>query len=476
MANTFYGCPLGPDSGAAAAPPRDIAAALEILRPRPAPRPLVRIGPGSDGAYLLPDDFEGVTACFSPGVNDRKGFEDHLTDRYGIAAHMCDRSSSAETLRTPLRDGLQTFERLWLDTTGGEDAVSLPDWVARHAPDPAGDLILQMDIEGAEYRNLLATPRAVLRRFRIIALELHGLRRLDDVAVLRDVVGPVLAKIGRDFLCVHAHPNNAGGLKRLAGVNASVPGLLEATFLRRDRFTDDAAGDVPVSLPHRLDIPANMPGRPPVFLDDSWRGRPPEPEETVRMLSAEVAYLRRRVAVADAARADAERLHRQVALLQEAAGQAPPARPSRGDDAEAVGEVARGRPFVLSSAAGPRRRGAVAARAPFFFHTAEETDPRITIDLGAPRALDRIEIVNRTNRDLDRARGLFLRLGLAAEDESGPVVPVHTPPGFFETPPEPSRTPLGGVPARYVTILAAGRTILHLSDVRIFARPQRPGA
>ena len=35
------------------------------------------------------------------------------------------------------------------------------------------DFLLQMDIEGGEYLSLLATPQELLRRFRIIVLEVH---------------------------------------------------------------------------------------------------------------------------------------------------------------------------------------------------------------------------------------------------------------------------------------------------------------
>jgi hypothetical protein len=42
------------------------------------------------------------------------------------------------------------------------------------------DLILQMDIEGAEWHVLLNVSRDTLRRFRIIVIELHDLERLMD--------------------------------------------------------------------------------------------------------------------------------------------------------------------------------------------------------------------------------------------------------------------------------------------------------
>ncbi|WP_294610046.1 hypothetical protein [uncultured Roseovarius sp.] len=32
------------------------------------PARLVRIGGDGDGGYMMPDDFDGITHCFSPGV------------------------------------------------------------------------------------------------------------------------------------------------------------------------------------------------------------------------------------------------------------------------------------------------------------------------------------------------------------------------------------------------------------------------
>src|SRR5690554_7786815 len=58
---------------------------------------LLRIGGDADGSYLVPDDLHGVSACFSPGVNKIKYFEDYLTDRYGIECHMCDFSDRKST-------------------------------------------------------------------------------------------------------------------------------------------------------------------------------------------------------------------------------------------------------------------------------------------------------------------------------------------------------------------------------------------
>ena len=40
---------------------------LDVLRPKKSPYELIRIGGTSDGAYLLPNDLAGVSACFPQG-------------------------------------------------------------------------------------------------------------------------------------------------------------------------------------------------------------------------------------------------------------------------------------------------------------------------------------------------------------------------------------------------------------------------
>ena len=259
----------------------DMRRFLDALCPKPSPAPLLRIGPRRDGSYLVPDDLLGVTACFSPGVNNFKSFEDELAERFDIAAHLCDASSDVELFHTPLIDGVQTFEKLWLDVPDSENAVSLDTWVARHRPDAAEDLMLQMDIEGAEFRNILATSEETLKRFRIVVLELHSIERMDHQGVLQHVLLPFVEKLGRHFTCVHAHPNNVTGPVRFADLGTAVPSLIEVTLLRNDRFNGRALH--PPQLPHALDIKYNVRNRPPLFLDDYFRGRPPSLAEKIRM-------------------------------------------------------------------------------------------------------------------------------------------------------------------------------------------------
>ena len=116
--------------------------------------PLIRIGGEGDGGYLVPDDFEGVKTCFSPGVSDVANFELNLADR-GISCFLADASVEAPPLIHPRFD----FEKKFLGAHTQDIFLSLSDWVAAKSPTDR-DMILQMDIEGAEYEVLYATELA----------------------------------------------------------------------------------------------------------------------------------------------------------------------------------------------------------------------------------------------------------------------------------------------------------------------------
>jgi hypothetical protein len=124
--------------------------------------------------------------------------------------------------------------------------MTLDDWVRRKAPD-AENLLLQMDIEGAEYGVLLHTSDETLKRFRILIVEFHGLDALCDRLGF-DLVDLTFRKLLRDFEIVHMHPNNAFFPVRFG--KFLIPPILEITLLRKDRVTSRAPNR---SFPHELD-------------------------------------------------------------------------------------------------------------------------------------------------------------------------------------------------------------------------------
>ena len=246
--------------------PTDIRHALEALRPVPCAHPLIRIGGDQDGAYLIPDDLAGIAACFSPGTDNKTRFESELAEHYAIPSLMCDGSVQRSQLQ--LVEGMHSFETKWLKDFDNATTTSLDQWVANSPYAGAKDLLLQIDIEGGEYPALLYASHSTLQRFRIIAMELHGLERLDDLRFLNLRFMPLLQKLTGAFDLVHLHANNCLPAVDLGG--AQVPPIVEITFLRRDRNRN---AQRPPQMPHPLDV-VNVPHKPLVDLAPIWQREP----------------------------------------------------------------------------------------------------------------------------------------------------------------------------------------------------------
>lgn len=247
---------------------------LDFFRPKPSPVRLIRIGGVRDGAYMVPRDFVHVAACFSPGVANRKPFEDELANTMGIRSYMLDFSSDLESFETPLVGGLQFFDKKWLAPVDGPDSLSLDTWVGQYEP-KSSELILQMDIEGAEYAILAAAPSSLLRKFRIVIVEFHDFRERLMEAGTDEVFGSVVAKLNRDFVVVHARANNCAGMEPLPDHVTPIPDVVEVTMLRRDRFETLGGGRLyPVNLPHPSDIRRNVLRRQPAHLGGEWLQAP----------------------------------------------------------------------------------------------------------------------------------------------------------------------------------------------------------
>lgn len=205
---------------------------------------LLRIGPVHDGGYLLPDDFEGIQALYSPGVSDTLGFDLEIANR-GMPCFLAD-----GTIDQPLNmHPSMHFEKMMIGD-GPEDLyMSMDNWVNRTAPHN-GDLMLQMDIEGAEYEVLLSSSRALLDRFRIIILELHGLDRhlFGDARFQLEKLMDRLTK--NHFIC-HIHPNTVCPPVNILG--RSIPPIIGLTLIRKDRFPNITGKEA--VYPHPLDAP-----------------------------------------------------------------------------------------------------------------------------------------------------------------------------------------------------------------------------
>ena len=225
---------------------------IKELRPVKTKYNLVRVGGNNDGGYLIPNDLSGISTCFSPGVDITASFEVALCKR-GIGSHLADASvDSAPKGFTPL-----SFTKKYLDGINTDDYMTLDYWVRNKSSE--GDLILQMDIEGAEYQTIIASDISVLRRFRIIVIEIHDVQHWFNNPIAWNVAQTFFTKLTESFHVVHNHPNN--NCPFIEVDDMLIPTVFELTLLRKDRAAPEGFCD---QFPHPLDQPnvTDKPDRP----------------------------------------------------------------------------------------------------------------------------------------------------------------------------------------------------------------------
>ncbi|MEM1385348.1 MAG: FkbM family methyltransferase [Pseudomonadota bacterium] len=221
--------------------------------------PLIRIGGAEDGGYLIPDDLDGIRYCISPGVSEEITFDLDMANR-DMHVIMADASVDGP----PVEHRKFTFHKKFLGLNSDETFMRL-DQLCDAVPE-SQEMILQMDIEGAEYGILLDVSDNLLKRFRIIILELHGLSNAFDAFSL-PIIEAFVEKLSRYHAVVHIHPNNCCGSMSRSGIE--IPRVMELTFTRRDRGV--SAGPVRKTYPHPLDVD-NVAEHPSLNLADLWKG------------------------------------------------------------------------------------------------------------------------------------------------------------------------------------------------------------
>lgn len=226
---------------------------------------LQRYGGAFDGGYLLPDDFEGISTCFSPGVDINASFELDIQNRKGIESHLADYSVDGPPMRlTP-----KSFLKKYIGVFDNDVYTTLDTWVRGTDGFKSGeDMLLQMDIEGGEYLSLLGVSEQVLRRFRIMVIEIHDVENWGDPGFFQ-MVNTFFEKINRHFWVIHNHPNNCCGLVNLGGFTA--PRVFELTFLRKDRASPLGYCS---QFPHPLDR-GNLSQKPDLVMPRHWFGDQP---------------------------------------------------------------------------------------------------------------------------------------------------------------------------------------------------------
>jgi hypothetical protein len=209
-----------------------IVEALALLTPYDVNKRKERLGPPHDGGYvLLPELFMPGQPVFSYGVNGEYNFDIEMASR-GHPIYMFDHT--IDGINNPTNNSLLRFVKEGVSGSQSTDPKlnTLDNHLNTYAQLEDNDLILKMDVEGAEYETFGAVSEAGLNRFQQIVFEIHSLHSLGDEKFRIKFVR-MLEKINRSFTLFHVHANNFDGSDTytfLSGV--PVCNLIELSYVR----------------------------------------------------------------------------------------------------------------------------------------------------------------------------------------------------------------------------------------------------
>ena len=216
--------------------------------------PKRRFGGLRDGGYVMIDDLEGVAAAISGGIGGDVSWDRAMAER-GITVHQADHTVAAPPSAHPL---FRFHRRRLVSPPGGPDDTTLGALLGLCGGE--GDTIVcKLDIEGSEWDVLGSASAADLARCRQIVVEFHDLQRFAEPDWRRRATAAV-ETLSATHQCVHVHGNNARLFAVIGGV--PFPSVIEATFVRRDRYRFVAEPD---TFPTPLDVP-NFSHRADLYL------------------------------------------------------------------------------------------------------------------------------------------------------------------------------------------------------------------
>jgi len=189
-----------------------------------------RFGSVNDGGYVMLDHMENVAAAYSLGIGQNVSWD------YEIAEQNIPVFQFDDTIKNP--PYIHPLFRFFPTRIGGGDdepqnIISIGGIIKKFGHG-GKDLILKMDIEGAEWEVLEKIEPEVLAQFRQIVCEFHGFTTflLDETWMNRAT--RALANVTRFHRVIHVHANNV--VPPVLADNTVLAEILEVTLVRTKSY------------------------------------------------------------------------------------------------------------------------------------------------------------------------------------------------------------------------------------------------
>ncbi len=192
-------------------------------------REYIRIGRMNDGGYVMLDDFHAGMNAYSFGICDDVSWDKEMADRYEINIFMYDHTISK------LPEYHKKFHYFKAGISGKDDfanqVFSMETLLKNNGDAENKNLILKMDVEGAEYDFLENTSSAIINNFKQMVFELHNITKLEN----RDKIKKALEKLNETHQAVWVHGNNCNYAEYENDM--IVPNTIEVLYLNKSYYS-----------------------------------------------------------------------------------------------------------------------------------------------------------------------------------------------------------------------------------------------
>lgn len=188
----------------------------------------VRVGNEHDGGYVMADDMPGGIA-YSFGISDDPSWDLDMCGR-GYEVFMYDHTVACPEQVFSHSDRLHFFKVGIADKCPDDTLKTLEALIKENGHENENDMILKMDVEGAEWGFLAMTESKILNKFRQIVLELHIMNPMEGYRKEQVLQG--MEKLYCTHRLIHVHGNNWGGFMQT--VSHKIPDTWEVTYVRKD--------------------------------------------------------------------------------------------------------------------------------------------------------------------------------------------------------------------------------------------------
>lgn len=213
----------------------------------------VRVGRHHDGGYIMVDNFNtsgGGGVAYSFGISNDVSWDADMATR-GYEIFMYDPTIDGLPATNPkfhfFKEGIAGSE------IKAQHLNTLEHFVRTNGHESCDNMILKMDVEGAEWSFLNTVSSELLSKFDQMTFEFHSLIQRKTQSEM-NITARCLQKINQTHSLIHLHANNYGSFIILDD-KILIPDVLELTYVKTANY--QLVDDENIFLPLPIDEPNN---------------------------------------------------------------------------------------------------------------------------------------------------------------------------------------------------------------------------